>query len=219
MRPFRGNTADRHRHLWTLRLNSFVLSGVCWGFTTVFTTSTMITVGVGHCQKYYNTRYDQSQGRRFSTPLYRWGHHYIDEALSWKYSWPSSASVNFEVELLCSEWCMLGFYDSFYDINDDYCRSGSLPEVLQYQIWPVSRTEIFNTLVLVHRPNLKRSYIAHLWWVICLMCRGWRKEAREHFLEEHRERPRRHWTLSILRIFTIRTWQERNPDWILGRSL
>ena len=27
------------------------------------------------------------------------------------------------------------------------CRSGSLPEILQYRVWPVSRTETFNTQV------------------------------------------------------------------------
>ena len=38
------------------------------------------------------------------------------------------------------------------------CRSGSLPEVLQYRVWPVSRTETFNTQVLW--PNLQRRYRA-----------------------------------------------------------
>ena len=38
------------------------------------------------------------------------------------------------------------------------CRSGSLPEILQYRVWPVSRTETFNTQV--HWPNLQRRYRA-----------------------------------------------------------
>ena len=41
---------------------------------------------------------------------------------------------------------VVGFYDSAH-IKDDDCGSGSLPEVLQYRVWPVSRTETFNTQV------------------------------------------------------------------------
>ena len=37
------------------------------------------------------------------------------------------------------------------------CRSGSLPEILQYRVWLVSRTETFNTQV--HWPNLQRRDI------------------------------------------------------------
>ena len=51
------------------------------------------------------------------------------------------------------DWWLLRFYDSANSINDNECRSGSLPEVLQYRIWPVSMTETFNTQV--HWLNLK----------------------------------------------------------------
>ena len=43
-------------------------------------------------------------------------------------------------------------------VNDDDCRSGSPPEVLQYRVWPVSRTETFNAQV--HWPNLQMRYRA-----------------------------------------------------------
>ena len=35
--------------------------------------------------------------------------------------------------LQTAQWWLLGFYDSAH-INDDDCRSGSLPEVLQYRV-------------------------------------------------------------------------------------
>ena len=54
-------------------------------------------------------------------------------------------------------WWLLRFYDSAH-IKDDDCRSGSLPEILQYRVWPVSRTETFNTQV--HWPNLQRRHRA-----------------------------------------------------------
>ena len=37
-----------------------------------------------------------------------------------------------------------------------------------------------------------------LQWVVCLLCRGWRREVRELFLEEHRKWPWRHWMPSLL---------------------
>ena len=61
-----------------------------------------------------------------------------DEALSWKYSWPSSTYSN--------------------------ARWGWTP----------------------------------LQWVVYLLCRGWRREARELFLGEHRKWPWRHWTPFLL---------------------
>ena len=62
------------------------------------------------------------------------------------------------------------------------CRSGSLPEILQYRVWPVSRTETFNTQV--HWPNLQRRYRAQpsvrnesefgqqieKWWSLLAVC-------------------------------------------------
>ena len=44
------------------------------------------------------------------------------------------------------------------------CRSGSLPEILQYRVWPVSRTETFNTQV--HWPNFQRRYRAQPFFMI-----------------------------------------------------
>ena len=50
---------------------------------------------------------------------------------------------------------MLELDDSACHVNDDDCRSGSLPEVLQYRVWPVSKTETFNTQV--HWLNLAKE--------------------------------------------------------------
>ena len=49
------------------------------------------------------------------------------------------------VERVVDGW-KLGLNNSGH-VKDDDCRSGSLPEILQYRVWPVSRTETFNTQV------------------------------------------------------------------------
>ena len=55
-------------------------------------------------------------------------------------------SMHFSATLYLYRWWLLRFHDSAH-VKDDDCRSGSLPEILQYRVWPVSRTETFNTQV------------------------------------------------------------------------
>ena len=59
-------------------------------------------------------------------------------------------SLTFELKIrfnikIVHNLVIVGFNDSAHRWWWDDCRSGSLPEMLQYRVWPVSRTETFNT--------------------------------------------------------------------------
>ena len=56
-------------------------------------------------------------------------------------------------KLVMVGWLVVGVLRQYPWQRRYDCRSGSLPEILQYRVWPVLRTETFNTQV--HWPNSK----------------------------------------------------------------
>ena len=103
--------------------------------------STMMTVGVGHSRRYCNTGYDQWTSLK-------------DGDLQHSSALAQSPKGDIEHDII--GW--LVFNDSTHDKGRYDCRSGSLPEILQYRVWPVSRTETFNTQV--HWLNLPKEILS-----------------------------------------------------------
>ena len=68
--------------------------------------------------------------------------------------WNLNANIIFD----WISWLVVGVLRQYPWQRRYDCRSGSLPEILQYRVWPVSRTETFNTQVLWF--DLQRRYRA-----------------------------------------------------------
>ena len=160
-----------------------VTYSTCRGWLLGFYDSTRdkddTTVGVGHSRRYCNTGYDQSQGRRPSTlkcigPISKGD---IEPNHPSEIN-PNSDSRSTTTNIVDDEYrrrrirrrrisstttqqpvaVVVGVLRQYPWQRRYDCRSGSLPEILQYRVWPVSRTETFNTQV--HWPNLQRRYRA-----------------------------------------------------------